>query len=62
MEVGDKPIHASSRSAEWCLKAVDVCWNSKKGRIRASEQAAAKQAYDEARNVYRKILRESVAQ
>src|SRR5262249_21547753 len=27
--VGDKPIRASKKSAEWCLKGVDTCWASK---------------------------------
>lgn len=57
--VGDKPIRASRKSAEWCRKAVDVCWNSKKGRIRESEQAAAKTAYDQAREIYDRIIAES---
>jgi hypothetical protein len=62
IEVGDKPIRASRRSAEWCRKAVDVCWNSKKGQIRESEQAAAKKAYDEAAAIYDKAITESVAE
>lgn len=27
--VGEKPIRAFRRSAEWCLKSVDVCWAEK---------------------------------
>jgi hypothetical protein len=59
VEVDGKPIRASKKSAQWCLDAVDVCWNSKKGAIRANEQEAAKAAYDVAREAYRKILAES---
>ena len=59
--VGDKPVRASKRSAQWCLDAVDVCWNSKKNAIRESERPAAKKAYDEAAAVYRRILAESTA-
>ena len=59
VEVAGKPIHASRASAEWCAKAVDVCWNSKKGLIRESERAAAKAAYDKAREIYAKIATES---
>lgn len=62
VEVGGKPIRASRRSAEWCIKAVDTCWNSKQGRIRNSEKAAAAEAYDQARNIYAQILNESVAE
>ena len=59
VEVDEKPIRASKRSAEWCLKAVDVCWDAKKGRIRKEEQEAAATAFDKARKAYRTILDES---
>ena len=59
VEVDGKPIRASKRSAQWCLEAVDVCWNSKKGKIRKEEQEAAAAAYEQARQAYRKILEES---
>jgi len=61
VEVGGKPIHASRKSAEWCRKAVDVCWDAKKGRIRKEEQATARKAYDEARAIYDRILADSIA-
>ena len=57
--VGDKPIRASRRSAEWCLKSVDQCWERKQPGIRETERAAAKEAYEVARVAYRKILSES---
>ncbi len=59
--VGDKPIRASRRSAEWCIKSIDQCWTQKVGKIRADEQPAAKQAYDEATAIYRRIRGESGA-
>jgi len=59
VEVGGQPIRPSRKSAEWCLKAVDVCWNSKADKIRPSEKAAAKAAYDKAREVYAAILKEA---
>lgn len=59
VEVDGQPIRASQRSAQWCLDAVDVCWKAKSGNIRASERDAASQAFDTAREAYRKILRES---
>jgi len=59
VEVDGKPIRASRRSAQWCLDAVDVCWNSKKGKIRKHELEAAEAAYEVARQAYRKILDES---
>jgi hypothetical protein len=59
VEVDGSPIRASKRSAEWCLEAVDRCWESKSPQIRESERAAARAAYDHARAAYRRILSES---
>lgn len=56
--VDDKPIRASKASAEWCIQAVEVCWNAKKGRISPDEIGAAKEAWDHARQTYAQILRE----
>ena len=57
--VGGKPIRASRASAEWCLNAVNQCWTQKAPRMRPSELAEAKQAYDHAREVYRRLISES---
>ena len=35
--VDNKPIRASKRSAEWCLKSVDRCWEQKKKLIKFLE-------------------------
>jgi hypothetical protein len=59
--VGEKPIRASKRSAEWCLNAVDQCWSQKKRAIRPADLAAAEAAYEFARDAYRKISAESSA-
>jgi hypothetical protein len=59
--VGDKPIRASKRSAEWCLKSVDQCWSQKSRRISAKERDEAEKAYEHARQTYRRILAESEA-
>jgi hypothetical protein len=56
--VGDKPIRASKRSADWCLKGVDRCWSQKQKFIAAGEKADAQAAYEHAREAYRKILAE----
>ncbi len=61
VHVGGKPIRASRRSAEWCLKGVDRCWESKHRRIRPAEKEAAKKAYDVALAAYRAIYEECVA-
>lgn len=59
VEVDGQPIRASKKSADWCLRAVDVCWKQKEPQIRESEKAAAAQAYEAARVAYRKILAEA---
>ena len=58
VRVGDKPVRASKRSAEWCLKGVDQCWSQKQRFIKADEMEQAKQDYEHARQTYRKILGE----
>lgn len=57
--VDGKPIRASRRSAQWCLDAVEVCWNKKVNGIREEERDAARKAYDLAKQTYQKILEES---
>ena len=59
--VDQKPIRASKKSAQWCLDGVEKCWEQKTPRIREGEQAAARAAYDVAREAYRKILAECPA-
>ena len=55
----DKPVRASKRSAEWCLKSVEKCWKEKKKFIAESEAGDAVAAYEHARKAYRQILEES---
>ena len=57
--VDGEPIRASRRSAQWCLDAVEVCWNQKVNRIREEERDAARKAYNVASQTYQKILEES---
>jgi hypothetical protein len=59
VHVGGEPIRANRRSAEWCRKAVDVCWDKKLPLIRKTEQEAAEQAYNRARAYYDQVLAES---
>jgi len=61
VQVGDKPVRASKRSAEWCLKGVDQCWSQKQRFIKADEMDQAKQDYDHARETYKKLLAECEA-
>jgi hypothetical protein len=58
VKVGSKPVRASRRSAEWCRRGVDTCWEQKWPRIRRTEIAEAKVAYDHARSAYDRIISE----
>lgn len=55
INVGGKPV-ADAKSAAWCLKAVDQCWQMKQDKIKKEELAAAEQLYNEARKVYQQII------
>jgi hypothetical protein len=57
--VAGRPVRASRRSAEWCLRAVDQCWSQKSPKFSPQERAEAEAAYEHARQVYRRILGES---
>ena len=57
--VGGRPVRASRRSAEWCLKAVDQCWSQKAAQISERERGEAQKAYEHAREAYRRVLAES---
>jgi hypothetical protein len=59
--VDGKPIRASSRSAQWCLRGVDKCWSQKERFIKPDELPDARQAYDHARATYRRLLTECQA-
>jgi hypothetical protein len=56
--VDEKPVRASARSAEWCLKSVDQCWREKEKFIKQDEAGDARAAYEHARRAYRRILSE----
>jgi hypothetical protein len=55
------PVWASKKSAEWCLQAVDKCWEQKKGKIRDKERPDAEAAFERARAAYKKIAEECPA-
>jgi hypothetical protein len=57
--VDKKPIRASRKSAEWCLRAVDQCWSQKAPQIRLEERGEAQRAYEFARQAYRQRIAES---
>ena len=53
--IDDKPIHIKA-SATWCREAVDQCWKMKKDQIRAAERKEAEAAYNQARDIYDKVI------
>lgn len=53
VQVGNQPIRVP-KSAEWCRKAVDICWEAKQKAIRPAERPAAEAAYQQAREYYEK--------
>lgn len=55
VQVGDQPIRVS-KSADWCTKAVDICWERKKRKIRESELPAAEAAYQKAKAYYEALV------
>lgn len=59
VSVGGHPIRASRRSAQWCLDCLEVLWQKLSEGIRETERDAAAQAWDHARQTYRRILSES---
>jgi hypothetical protein len=60
--VGGKPVRASRRSVEWCLKSVEQCWSQKERFIAPAEKQDALAAYEHARTVYRRLLTECEAE
>jgi hypothetical protein len=56
--VDNQPIRANKKSADWCLKAVDVCWESKQNGIKSKEKDAAKQDYETAKKIFERVKAE----
>ena len=59
VRVGERPVRASQRSAQWCLDAIDKVWVEKYERIRRRERLSAGRVFAEARTIYRTILEEA---
>jgi hypothetical protein len=58
VEVDGKPIRVLE-SLKWCRAAGDQCWKKKVENIRPPEREAAQAAYDEARVVYDRRIKEA---
>lgn len=57
--VADKPIRASKQSAQWCIACIDQLWRVREKNIAPAERTAAKEAFEEAKNLYRRIAAEA---
>jgi hypothetical protein len=62
VEVGDRPIRASRRSAQWLADSVEALWTEKHGFIRENERAEARAAYDFAHATYLERKEECIAE
>jgi hypothetical protein len=56
--VDGKPIRIAE-SIKWCRQSVDQCWKMKQANIHPEERAAAEAAYNDARNIYDKMLQDA---
>jgi len=58
--VNGKPI-LERKSVEWCRRAVDQCWKMKQANIRPPELPDAQAAYQNARDIYDRLIQQSMA-
>lgn len=58
VEIADKPIRASLKSAEWCLAGVKQCRSQKERFIHENEIKDFHAAYDHAEKVYTRLIEE----
>ena len=59
--IGDKPIRASRHSAQWCIECIEQLWRVREKNIAPAERDAARQSFDAAKEIYRRIAAESPA-
>lgn len=59
--VAGKPIRASQRSAQWCVAVIEQLWKNRASAISDAERPAAEQAYEAAKQFYRRIAAEGRA-
>jgi EF hand len=57
--IGGKPIRASRASAQWCVGVIEQLWRVRQSNIAAAERAEAKETFDKAIEIYKKIAEES---
>lgn len=57
--VAGRPIRASRKSALWCLGAAEQLWRTRTKQITDAERDAARRAFDQAIEQYRKVAAEA---
>lgn len=59
--VAGQPIRASQKSAQWCVGVIEQLWRARSAGIRAEERDEAKKTFEQAIDIYKKIIAESPA-
>lgn len=59
--VGEKPIRASRKSAQWCVEMTELLWRNREKNIAAPERDAARETFQRALERYRRIAEECPA-
>jgi hypothetical protein len=57
--VGGKPIRASKKSAQWCIGVIEQLWRVRGSGIAKEERTEAKETFQKALQIYRKIEAEA---
>jgi hypothetical protein len=57
--IAGKPIRGSKASAQWCIDVIDQLWKVRQFNIAAGERKEAKETFDKAIEIYKKIRDES---
>ena len=60
--VADQPIRASRRSALWSIACIEQLWRVRAEKIAHAERDEAKRTFDAAKEIYRRIAAEALAE
>jgi hypothetical protein len=57
--IAGKPIRASKASAQWCIDVIQQLWKARESNIAKEERKEAKETFEKAIEIYKKIIAES---
>lgn len=57
--IAGKPIRASKASAQWCIDVIQQLWKVRESNIAVAERKEAKETFEKAIEIYKKIIAES---